>query len=135
MHKDSSERLKTKKMKLLKQELKKNPKLIKFEDQYRVILPTRQHHNHPFEGKNRIMHPIVIARLHDLVESGVTSSCQIKEILEDHIKNMFSNDPVPPYQNDEAYYPSQRKIKDAIYNYNKRKCPSTGGRYFLESCC
>ncbi|XP_038049691.1 uncharacterized protein LOC119723202 [Patiria miniata] len=68
------------------------------------------------EGFSHRIHPMVKAKIYQLVGSGITSCPLIKTLLDKYIiKDLCRYDMVKPQTSDRAYYPTSRDVKNHIH--------------------
>lgn len=87
--------------------------------QHFVLLPTEAAHcGHPTgttAGFSQRLHPIVIAKVKELVASGVTDTHEVKKILKYYVRNDVAREhEITPSATDRAFYPMSCDIKNHI---------------------
>lgn len=93
---------------------------VEKEELYYVTLPLGSAHNHEFTGRSRNIHPSIIAKVKELVHSGITAPKVIKKLLDNHVQIEHGRDVVTPHPDDRAYYPKVKDIGNLVYNYCKK---------------
>ena len=84
---------------------------------YYVRLPTEEAHHmcHPTKGAmgfSQRIHPELITKIHELVQTGVTDPTVVQRLLRSHVRSqMYTN---PPDPNDRSYFPMVDDVRNHV---------------------
>ena len=106
----------------LREDLQKGE--VKQEQRHFVSLPTKEAHKGHATGSGggfaQKVNPAIIAKITELVGSGITECSEVRRILRHHVNKCLSKElGVTPHINDRAFFPSPTDIRNHIHNAKK----------------